>query len=287
MQGQYGAYMHINDATINGFGCGPNGPSDCDVGTSPSQHFARMGEKSAMKQKLLVGSYPVKMLGNPKTDPHQPRGYGNQAGESFSPSFYNSQKDRRPVQSLAAATKQKLAPTDTWIGHTLNSQGYKFDPFGDHNDRTPGKAEPWSEHGQYGAYMHINDATINGFGCGPNGPSDCDVGTSPSQHFARRRMVQGLSRPLQLAAMRSDTWNGLGYPSNVFGDNMSEQVTKNPWGEHGQYGVYMRQNDATINGFGCGPNGPAGCSVGTEPSQHYAVIPLQEAPMMRRRLARA
>ena len=50
------------------------------------------------------------------------------------------------AQRATALLQQKLAPTDTWIGHTLNSQGYKFDLFGDHNDRTPGKAEPWSEH---------------------------------------------------------------------------------------------------------------------------------------------
>eukprot|EP00282_Hemiselmis_andersenii_P037424 CAMPEP_0169441424 /NCGR_PEP_ID=MMETSP1042-20121227/8261_1 /TAXON_ID=464988 /ORGANISM="Hemiselmis andersenii, Strain CCMP1180" /LENGTH=140 /DNA_ID=CAMNT_0009552477 /DNA_START=21 /DNA_END=443 /DNA_ORIENTATION=+ len=82
---------------------------------------------------------------------------------------------------LAPVPTGNTRPSETWNGLP---EGYRFSPFLDmeHNDRTDG-IDPWSEHGQYGVYMGMNDATINGFGCGPAGPLDCNVGTSPSQHF--------------------------------------------------------------------------------------------------------
>jgi len=184
-------------------------------------------------------------------------------------------------------------PTETWNGLP---EGYKFSPFLDmeHNDRTDA-INPWSEHGQYGVYMGINDATINGFGCGPAGPLDCNVGTSPSQHFKAAKGQASLKakvapkgaalrgkRPLQSLApvptgntRPTETWNGLpeGYKFSPFLDMEHNDRTDaiNPWSEHGQYGVYMGINDATINGFGCGPAGPLDCNVGTSPSQHFKV----------------
>jgi len=183
----------------------------------------------------------------------------------------------------------------TWNGMP---EQYKFSPFTDmeHNDRTDA-INPWSEHGQYGTYMSINDATINGFGCGPAGPLDCNVGTSPSQHFKAAKGQASLKataagkkasstlkakRPLQSLApvpgpntRPSMTWNGMPeqYKFSPFTDMEHNDRTDaiNPWSEHGQYGTYMSINDATINGFGCGPAGPLDCNVGTSPSQHFRV----------------
>ena len=53
-QGQYGMWMGIQGDTINGFGCGPKGPSDCSVGTTPGEHWARRGREGNMKQQQLA-----------------------------------------------------------------------------------------------------------------------------------------------------------------------------------------------------------------------------------------
>ena len=54
--------------------------------------------------------------------------------------------------------------------------------------------------GQYGYYMGIQENTINDWGCGPGGPLDCTVGTTPSQHFARRRAAGPMLRQGRLRA---------------------------------------------------------------------------------------
>mmetsp|Transcript_1203 Transcript_1203/g.2015 ORF Transcript_1203/g.2015 Transcript_1203/m.2015 type:complete len:87 (+) Transcript_1203:3-263(+) len=38
--------------------------------------------------------------------------------------------------------------------------------------------------------MGIQGDTNNSFGCGPNGPMDCSVGTTPGEHWIRRPNVQ-------------------------------------------------------------------------------------------------
>ena len=50
-------------------------------------------------------------------------------------------------------------------------------------------ADPFNSKGQYGYYMGINDGTrypCASWGCGPNGPNDCSVGTTPGQHWAKQ-----------------------------------------------------------------------------------------------------
>jgi len=39
-------------------------------------------------------------------------------------------------------------------------------------------------------WMAIQGDTKNSFGCGPNGPMDCSVGTTPGEHWIRRPNVQ-------------------------------------------------------------------------------------------------
>ena len=47
-------WMGIQGDTINGFGCGPKGPHDCSVGTTPGEHWARRGREGNMKQQQLA-----------------------------------------------------------------------------------------------------------------------------------------------------------------------------------------------------------------------------------------
>ena len=157
MQGQYGAYMHINDATINGFGCGPKGPMDCSVGTTPSQHFARGKRVAARQQKLLVGSVQVRMDGDDR-DSHkllQPKpapGIGNEAashgGQFFSQKGKKVQlkgAKKHATQSLSPVPgKDRATPNEYWNG--LPADGH-FNPYVDleHTGDMVTKA-PWTEH---------------------------------------------------------------------------------------------------------------------------------------------
>jgi len=44
-------------------------------------------------------------------------------------------------------------------------------------------------------HTHTQGDTINNFGCGPKGPTDCFVGTTPGEHWARRPgMRRGMLR---------------------------------------------------------------------------------------------
>jgi hypothetical protein len=58
-QGQYGMWMGIQGDTINGFGCGPKGPSDCSVGTTPGEHWARRGRAGNLKMQQLAAQVCV------------------------------------------------------------------------------------------------------------------------------------------------------------------------------------------------------------------------------------
>ena len=62
-QGQYGMWMGIQGDTINGFGCGPKGPTDCSVGTTPGEHWARRGRQGNMKQQQLAAVHTTKGYG--------------------------------------------------------------------------------------------------------------------------------------------------------------------------------------------------------------------------------
>ena len=61
VQGQYGMWMGISGQTKNSFGCGPKGPMDCSVGTSPSQHWARRPVLRP-SQKLFLEKRPVREI---------------------------------------------------------------------------------------------------------------------------------------------------------------------------------------------------------------------------------
>ena len=80
--------------------------------------------------------------------------------------------------------------------------------------------------------MGIQDNTINGWGCGPNGPLDCTVGTTPSQHFKSKR-VQMLSPLPTKDTVPNLGWNGLpeGYKFDPYVDleHPYDRVTQNPW----------------------------------------------------------
>jgi len=144
-------------------------------------------------------------------------------------------------------------------------EDYKFDPFVDseHTDdyHTKDNKDAWGPKGQYGMWMGIQGDTINGFGCGPKGPSDCSVGTTPGEHWARRGRAGNLKMQ-QLAAQDLRTqklspvyspstaptlqWNGL--PENHHNDlfldseHPDDYYTKDnldPFGPKGQYGMWM------------------------------------------------
>ncbi len=88
--------------------------------------------------------------------------------------------------------------------------------------------------GQYGYYMGIQDNTINNWGCGPGGPLDCTVGTTPSQHFSSKR-VQMLSPLPSSTTVPTKGWNGLpeGYKFEPFLDlehPWDRTDFENPWG---------------------------------------------------------
>ena len=80
--------------------------------------------------------------------------------------------------------------------------------------------------------MGIQGDTINGFGCGPKGPHDCFVGTTPGEHWARRPNEAKEHQKLKLP-------KGAQLGANPFDENPDEKVTADPFNSKGQYGAYM------------------------------------------------
>ena len=81
--------------------------------------------------------------------------------------------------------------------------------------------------------MGIQDNTINDWGCGPEGPLGCTVGTTPSQHFESNQ-VQMLSPLPTKETAPTLGWNGLpeGYKFDPFLDleHPFDRVgSNNPW----------------------------------------------------------
>ena len=81
--------------------------------------------------------------------------------------------------------------------------------------------------------MGIQDNTINDWGCGPGGPLDCTVGTTPSQHFESKH-VQMLSPLPTKDTVPTLGWNGLpeGYKFDPYLDleHPFDRVgNNNPW----------------------------------------------------------
>ena len=212
MQGQYGMWMGIQGDTINGFGCGPKGPHDCSVGTTPGEHWARRGRKGLVKQQQLASL--------PQT--------------------------QTQTQKLSPVYTPNTKPNLYWNG--LPEQ-YKNDLFRDseHSDDlyTLNGADPFGTKGQYGMWMGIQGDTINNFGCGPKGPMDCSVGTTPGEHWARRPVQRKEGQKLKVKIAKGASlpathfWNGLGGKTNPFDENPDEQVTADPFNSKGQYGTYM------------------------------------------------
>jgi len=242
-KGQYGMWMGIQGDTINGFGCGPKGPHDCSVGTTPGEHWAR-GRKGLLKQQQLAAV------------------------------------PQQRTQKLSPVYSPNTKPDLVWNGLPEN---YKNDLFRDseHMDDlyTKNGADPFGPKGQYGMWMGIQGDTINDWGCGPGGPMDCSVGTTPGEHWARRPAQRKEGQKLKVNIAKGATlpatisWNGLGEKTNPFAENPDEQVTADPFNSKGQFGAYMGiQDDTRYPGasWGCGPNGPLDCTVGTSPAQHWA-----------------
>jgi len=237
-KGQYGMWMGIQGDTINSFGCGPKGPSDCSVGTTPGEHWARRGRMGNMKQQQLAAL---------------------------------------PTQKLSPVYSPNTRPTLQWNGLP---EMHKNDLFRDseHTDdfHTKGNLDPFGPKGQFGMWMGIQGDTINSFGCGPKGPMDCQVGTTPGEHWARRPTERKEHQKLKVAkgAALPAYYNVAGTKLvSPFIDNPDEQVTADPFDSKGQFGAYMGINDGTRYpgaSWGCGPNGPNDCSVGTTPGQHWA-----------------
>jgi len=194
-------------------------------------------------------------------------------------------------------------PTEKWNGLP---EGYKFHPFIDmeHTDDWTTE-DPWSSEGQYGLWQGIQANTINDFGCGPHGPLDCSVGTVPEQHWANSKRTTGLKQVKKIglkakaakeeakgkivAAKAKQTklspmytkdthptekWNGLpeGFHFHPFIDleHTDDWTTAEPFSSKGQFGMWQGIQEDTINDYGCGPDGPMDCNVGTSPSQHWA-----------------
>ena len=112
-------------------------------------------------------------------------------------------------QQLAAVATQQLSPvysentepTLVWNGLPEN---YKFDPFRDEEvePHTKNGKDPFGPKGQYGMWMGIQpDTEERRFGCGPGGPMDCFVGTTPSEHWVRGSGLDR-SKQKQLAAAK-------------------------------------------------------------------------------------
>jgi hypothetical protein len=82
--------------------------------------------------------------------------------------------------------------------------------------------------------MGIQENTINNWGCGPGGPLDCTVGTTPSQHFSSKK-TQMLSPLPSKTTVPTKGWNGLpeGYKFEPFIDlehPWDRTDFENPWG---------------------------------------------------------
>jgi hypothetical protein len=229
-KGQYGMWMGIQGDTINGFGCGPKGPHDCSVGTTPGEHWARRGREGNMKQQQLAAL---------------------------------------PTQKLSPVYTPNTRPTLQWNGlpeHHKNDLWRDSEHMDDYY--TKDNLDPFGAKGQYGMWMGIQGDTINGFGCGPGGPADCTVGTTPGEHWARRPAMRKEGQKLRVNVVR-----GASLPWSPLDENPDEKVTADPFNSKGQYGYYMGINDGTRYpgaSWGCGPNGPNDCSVGTTPGQHWA-----------------
>ena len=86
---------------------------------------------------------------------------------------------------LSPVFSENTEPTLVWNGLPEN---YKFDPFRDEEvePHTKNGKDPFGPKGQYGMWMGIQpDTEERRFGCGPGGPMDCFVGTTPSEHWVR------------------------------------------------------------------------------------------------------
>jgi hypothetical protein len=96
------------------------------------------------------------------------------------------------------------------------------------------------QHKQFGMWMGIQGDTINGFGCGPKGPMDCSVGTTPGEHWARRPTMRKQAQKLKVNVAKgatlgaSPSWNGLGAKTNPFAENPDEKVTADAFNSQGQ-----------------------------------------------------
>jgi len=224
-------WMGIQGDTINGFGCGPKGPHDCSVGTTPGEHWARRGREGNMKQQQLAAD--------------------------------------TKTQKLSPVYTPNTKPTLQWNGlpeHHKNDLWRDSEHMDDYY--TKDNLDPFGAKGQYGMWMGIQGDTINGFGCGPGGPADCTVGTTPGEHWARRPAMRKEGQKLRVNVVR-----GASLPWSPLDENPDEKVTADPFNSKGQYGYYMGINDGTRYpgaSWGCGPNGPSDCSVGTTPGQHWA-----------------
>lgn len=178
LQGQYGLWQGIQANTINDFGCGPHGPLDCSVGTVPEQHWANSKRTTGLKQVKKIGLKA------------------------------KAAKEEAKGKIVAAKAKQtKLSPMYTKDTHPTEKwnglpEGFHFHPFIDleHTDDWT-TAEPFSSkvchfswleapllhhatdqhgrncvlQGQFGMWQGIQEDTINDYGCGPDGPMDCNV----------------------------------------------------------------------------------------------------------------
>lgn len=108
-----------------------------------------------------------------------------------------------------------------------------------------GNLDPFGPKGQFGMWMGIQGDTINNFGCGPKGPMDCSVGTTPGEHWARRPTMRKEGQKLKVSVAKGAAlgatpfWNGLGAKTNPFDENPDEKVTPNAFNSQGQFGAYM------------------------------------------------
>jgi hypothetical protein len=191
--------MGIQGDTINGFGCGPKGPHDCFVGTTPGEHFARRGRQGNLKQQLAQA---------PKTIKTQT--------QKLSPVYTPSTQPNLVWNGLPEHKKN-----DIWLDSEHPDDRY-----------TKYGLDPWGPNGQFGLWMGIQGDTINNFGCGPKGPEDCFVGTTPGEHWARRPNEAKEHQKLKLP-------KGAQLGANPFDENPDEKVTADPFNSKGQYGAYM------------------------------------------------
>jgi len=91
------------------------------------------------------------------------------------------------TQKLSPVYSPETKPTLQWNGLP---EKQKNDLFLDseHADDyyTKDNKDPFGPKGQYGMWMGIQGDTMNNWGCGPKGPTDCQVGTTPGEHWLRK-----------------------------------------------------------------------------------------------------